>query len=159
MAKYGPCRNIKGPHPWSKLQSALYKVIDKDMDFQIHSCAYDIGDSIGIPRFWLTIGKDIVWDFPKNAMWDNSDWNFYDEAKNISRLIKAYIDCPKDELLTHTFNDRWKMTPYLLACDKRNGKRRLAQMLEKDEYSCAAWIIRKRLETKQKPTTNEYKEK
>ena len=42
---------------------------------------------------------------------------------------------------------RWKMLPYLLACDKRIGKRRLAQMLEKDEYSCVAWIIQKRLDS------------
>ena len=41
------------------------------------------------------------------------------------------------------------MLPYLLACDKRIGKRRLVQMLEKDEYSCVAWIIRKRLGIKQ----------
>ena len=146
MAKLGLCRNIKGPHPWSKLQSALYKVIDKDVAFQIHSCAYDIGDGVGIPRYWITVGKEIVWDFPKNAIWDDSDWFFFDEAKSISRLIKSYIDCPKDELLARAFNDRWKMVPYLLACDKRIGKRRLAQMLAKDEYSCVAWIIRKRLE-------------
>ena len=147
MAKRGMCRNYKGPRPWSKLQSALYKVVDKDSNFQIHSCSYDIGDSVGIPRYWITIGKEIVWDFPKNAMWDNSDWNFFDEAKSISRLIKTYVDCPKDELLMHTFNDRWKMLPYLLACDKRIGKRRLVQMLEKDEYSYVAWIIQKRLDS------------
>lgn len=154
MAKLGMCRNQDGKHPWSKLQSALYKVIDKKVNFQIHSCSYDIGDSVGIPRYWITIRKDIVWDFPKNAMWDNSDWNFFNEAKSISRLIKTYVDCPKDKLLTNIFNDRWKMLPYLLACDKRIGKKRLMQMVEKDEYSCVAWIIRRRLEIKQTKTNN-----
>ena len=138
-----------GKHPWSKLQSALYKVIDKKVDFRIYSCSYDIGECLGIPRYWITIGKEIVWDFPKNTMWDDSDWNFFDEIQSISRLIKAYVDCPKDKLLTYAFNDRWKILPYLLACDKRIGKRRLVQMLEKDEYSCVAWIIRKRLGIKQ----------
>ena len=147
MAKRGMCRNYKGPRPWSKLQSALYKVIDRGVDFQMHSCSYDIGDWVGIPRYWITIGKDIVWDFPKNAMWDGSDWNFFDEAKGLSRLIRAYVDCPKDELLTCAFSDRWKMLPFLLACDRRIGKRCLAQMLEKEEYSCVAWIIHKRLES------------
>ena len=46
MAKRGMCRNYKGPRPWSKLQSAVYKVVDKDTNFQIHSCSYDIGDSV-----------------------------------------------------------------------------------------------------------------
>ena len=143
-------RNYKGPRPWSKLQSALYKVIDKDVGFQMHSCSYDIGDGVGIPRFWITIGRQIVWDFPKNAVWDKGDWYFYDEAKSISRLIKAYVDCPKDELLTNTFDDRWQMLPYLLACDRRIGKRRLAQMLAREEYSCVAWIMQKRLESNKK---------
>jgi len=143
-------RNYKGPRPWSKLQSALYKVIDKDVGFQMHSCSYDIGDGVGIPRYWITIGRQIVWDFPKNAVWDKGDWYFYDEAKSISRLIKAYVDCPKDELLTNTFDDRWQMLPYLLACDRRIGKRRLAQMLAREEYSCVAWIMQKRLESNKK---------
>lgn len=146
------CRNIKRPHPWSKLQSALYQVMDENVAFQMHSCSYDIGDGVGIPRYWITIGKKIVWDFPKNAMWDKSDWYFFDEAKNISRLIKAYIDCPKNELLTHAFDDRWKMIPYLLACDKRIGKRRLARMLEKEEYARVAWIIHKRLKPSKEQT-------
>ena len=80
-------------------------------------------------------------------MWDGSDWNFFDEAKGLSRLIRAYVDCPKDELLTCAFSDRWKILPFLLACDRRIGKRRLAQMSEKEEYSCVAWIIHKRLES------------
>lgn len=132
------------------MQSALYKVIDKDVGFQMHSCSYDIGDGVGIPRYWITIGRQIVWDFPKNAVWDKGDWYFYDEAKSISRLIKAYVDCPKDELLTNTFDDRWQMLPYLLACDRRIGKRRLAQMLAREEYSCVAWIMQKRLESNKK---------
>ena len=143
-------RNYKGPRPWSKLQSALYKVIDKDVGFQMHSCSYDIGDGVGIPRYWITIGRQIVWDFPKNAVWDKGDWYFYDEAKSISRLIKAYVDCPKDELLTNTFDDRWQMLPYLLACDRRIGKRRLAQMLGMEEFSSVAWIVQKRLESSKK---------
>lgn len=150
MTKRGMSRNYKGPRPWSKLQSALYKVIDKDVGFQMHSCSYDIGDGVGIPRYWITIGRQIVWDFPKNAVWDKGDWYFYDEAKSISRLIKAYVDCPKDELLTNTFDDRWQMLPYLLACDRRIGKRRLAQMLAREEYSCVAWIMQKRLESNKK---------
>lgn len=81
-------------------------------------------------------------------MWDNSGWYFLDEAKAISRLIKSYIDCPVDELLSCSFYDRWKMLPFLQACDKRIGKRRLEKMLEQEKFTCVDWIIRKRLEIK-----------
>ena len=140
------CLNLtRTTHPWSKLQSALYKVIAKETSFQIHCCAYDTGECIPLPRYWITIGKDIVWDFPKNAIRDIGDWNFYDETKGISRLIKAYVDCPKNELFSFPFYDRWKMLPFLQACDRRIGKRQLKKMLEREEYSCVAWIIQKRL--------------
>ena len=36
-------------------------------------------------------------------------WYFYDEAKKLSCLIKEYVDCPVNELLTHEFNDRFKL--------------------------------------------------
>lgn len=141
------CLSLKRTtHPWSKLQSALYRVVAKETDFQIHCCAYNTGLCIPFPRYWITIGKDIVWDFPENAMCDTSDWYFYDEAKGISRLIKAYVDCPRNDLFSFPFYDRWKMLPFLQACDRRIGKRRLKKMLEKEEYSCVDWIIQKRLE-------------
>ena len=134
--------------PWSKLQSSLYQVIDSKTGFQIHCCAYNIGECLPLPRYWITIGKKIVWDFPQNVMWDNSGWYFLDEAKAISRLIKSYIDCPIDELLSCSFYDRWKMLSFLQACDKRIGKRRLEKMLEQEKFTCVDWIIRKRLEFK-----------
>lgn len=131
---------------WSILQSALYRVIGPKIGFQIHCCAYDIGQCIPIPRFWVTIGKQIIWDFPKNFM-DENDWYFYDEAKRFSRLIKEYVDCPVNELLAHEFNDRFKLIPILHVCDRRIGKRRLEQLLHNDEYSTVSWLIEKRLNT------------
>lgn len=132
-------------HPWSKLQSALYRIIDPEVGFQMHCCAYSIGESIPIPRYWITIEKKIVWDFPKNAMWDEGQWYFGDETKALSCLIRAYVNCPNNELLSYEFKDRWKMLPFLRVCDKRIGKRRLEKMLKKEEYAHVAWIIRKRL--------------
>lgn len=114
------------------------------MGFQIHCCAYDIGECIPLSRFWVAIEKQIIWDFPKNFM-DEEDWYFYDEAKNLSRLIREYVDCPIKELLTHKFNDRFKLIPILRICDRRIGKRRLTKMLEDGEYSKFLWLIEKRL--------------
>lgn len=135
----------RGPRQWSRLQSALYGVIDGTTGFQLHCCAYDTGECVPLPRYWVTIGKEVVWDFPKDAMWDDSDWTFSGEASNISRLIRDYVDCPRGELLSRTFDDRWQLLPYLQACDRRIGKRRLVQLLERPDYACVAGIIRKRL--------------
>ena len=133
---------------WSTLQSALYRVIEPKIGFQIHCCTYDIGQCIPLPRFWVTIGKQIIWDFPKNFMDENEEeWYFYDEAKKLSCLIKEYVDCPVNELLTHEFNDRFKLIPILHVCDRRIGKRRLEQLLYDDEYSAVSWLIEKRLNT------------
>lgn len=133
-------------HRWSKLQTALYRVIDHGTGFRIHCCAYRIGVSLPLPRYWITIGKQIVWDFPKNFMGVEGDWYFYDETKALSRLIRQYIECPRDELLTMEFDDRWGMLPYIKACDKRIGKRRLRTMLADPKYNAVKHIITQRLE-------------
>ena len=76
---------------------------------------------------------------------DEEDWYFYDEAKRLSRLIREYADCPVNELLTHKFDDRFKLVPILHVCDRRIGKRRLEQLLRNDEYATITWLIERRL--------------
>ncbi len=129
---------------WSKLKSPLMAIIDPATEFQIHCCAYDIGECIPLPRYWITIGKTIVWDFPKDFV-DEPDWYFWDEAKKLSCLIREYIDCPKEDLLSHQFDDRWGLIPFLNACDRRIGKRRLKTMLGNTENQSIREIILKRL--------------
>ncbi len=134
---------------WSTLQSALYRVIDSEISFQIHCCAYNIGESVPIPRFWVTIEKQIIWDFPKDFMEErkrnNEHWYFYDVATKLSCLIKEYVDCPVEELLTHEFDDKFKLIPILQVCDRRIGKRRLKTMLQDEKYTTLSWLIEKRL--------------
>ena len=145
--------------PWSGLQSALYNIIDPAVEFQIHSNAYSIGTSVPIGRYWATIGKEIVFDFPSqfmdiiDASWDEakSKGNYddaiypYTEIEKLSGLIRDYIDCPLDQLLTHEFDDRWGLVPLLRTCDRRIGKRRLAAMLTDPAYEKYRPIIQKRL--------------
>jgi len=58
---------------WSKLQKALYNIVDPDMNFQMQCSVFWTRSSWGtkkgkgretIPRYWITLGKDVVWDFP-----------------------------------------------------------------------------------------------
>lgn len=124
---------------------ALYRIIDQKLKFKIHCCAYNIGESIPIPRYWVVIGKTIVWDFPKDFMDDDKEWYTYDEAEKLSCLIREYIDCPAAELLTRDFDDYFKLVPLLQVCDKRIGKRRLVKFLEDEKYAKYQNIISKRL--------------
>ncbi len=136
-------------HRWSKLKRALQLIIDPTTEFQIRCNAYNIGESIPIPRYWITIGKTIVWDFPKNFMDDTSGWYFFDEVQKLSCLIREYVDCPKDELMMHHFDDRWRIIPYIMACDRRIGKRRLRTMLDNTKNQDIREIIQKRLISKE----------
>lgn len=135
---------VRGGRPrWSKLQRELYKIVDPDISFQIHSMAYDVGCTTAFPRYWVTIGKEIVYDWPKGYNKISEDWYTVD-VENISWLIRAYIDCPVSELLTREFNDRFGLL-LLQVCDRRIGKRRLAAMLADETYSKYRFIIERRM--------------
>lgn len=52
-------------HRWSKLQTALYRIIDPKVGFQIHCVAYPMRSKTGyadstVPRYWITIRKEII---------------------------------------------------------------------------------------------------
>ena len=55
---------------WSKLQSRLYNLMDEKAEFQIHCALYEMNSNDGyhgskLPRYFITIGKDMVFDYPK----------------------------------------------------------------------------------------------
>lgn len=119
---------------WSTLQKSLYGIIVPEVDFQIHCVAYPMRSKTGwayesVPRYWITIGKDIVWDFPKCCPQEELDKMYYPYCRDlsvISQTIRNYIDCPQDKLMTFDCEDEhWGLIPILRACDRRIGKRRL----------------------------------
>ena len=55
--------------PWSKLKRDIYKIIDEKINFQIHCVAYRMDSQYGstnLPRYWITLGKETLWDYPKD---------------------------------------------------------------------------------------------
>lgn len=150
----------------SKLQAALYNIIDPAIDFQMHCVAYPMRSGWaslarhGVPRYWITIGKDIVWDFPKVCPQEELDAMCYPDLYSkcsavISDVLRAYIDCPRERLRTFRaspisvpypeynrfsklkFCDamgiRWGLLPILQACDRRIGKEKREQIAENIE--------------------------
>jgi len=115
---------------WSKLQSKLYELVDPKANFQIHVAVYannsnDPRSRGEIPRYWITIDKDIVFDFPKMFEY-RSGWA--GQISDISDLIRDYIDCPKEQVLSKNFQDNWGITDILKLVDKRVGKEKFKQL-------------------------------
>ena len=68
---------------WSKLQSRLYNLMDEKAENQIHCALYEMNSNDGyhgnkLPRYFITLGKDVVFDYPKQ--FDTTlkyGWNSY----------------------------------------------------------------------------------
>lgn len=147
---------------WSLLQKKLYTIIDDRIDFQIHISKYRMKSRYGstdMPRYWITLGNEIIFDYPRQFTDSDSDGNFiknlngkkrlypYDtDISDISDLIREYIDTPKESVFSKHFeNDFWGLSNILKASDKRTGKRRLEALKRKTHNKSALKIIECRL--------------
>jgi hypothetical protein len=57
------------PPPLSKLQLEIYKLVANGLDLQIHCVVYRMDSQRGstdLPRYWFQLGKEIIWDYPKD---------------------------------------------------------------------------------------------
>jgi len=145
---------------WSKLQKALYNIVDSDMNFQIQCSVFKTNTSwygkgrAYVPRFWITIDKNIVWDFPN--MFLNSEslrekqsvsngffairevYGASDNYTWVSDVIRKYINTPKERLLAIEFeNDKYGLANILKAVDRRIGMEKRKNYIEnlyKNEY-------------------------
>lgn len=144
---------------WSKLQKELYLIVDPEINFQIHCVPYRMKSNWGgtdLPRYWITLGKEIIFDYPGQfvdmdeelGFWrDGIHWyrsivnrtrgGFYpyeNDASQLSRLIREYIDTPKNDIFDRDFDmDFWGMTDILRAADRRIGARRLEALRGRSE--------------------------
>ena len=60
---------------WSKLQSEIYNLLDKRIDIQIHCSVYRMKSNWGstdLPRYWITLGKEIIFDYPQQFLDEKS---------------------------------------------------------------------------------------
>jgi len=139
---------------WSKLQKEYYLLRASGVNLQLHSSIYRMQSNMGstdIPRYWITLEKEIIWDYPNNFIDkphpSRSDWFPYcTDISAISCLIRQYIDTPKDQLFHKIFeNDFWGLTNILKASDKRIGSRRLDKLQRKVKNKAALKVIEHRI--------------
>jgi len=151
---------------WSKIQSRIYSLFDPKLKLQIHCAAFRDGCDYGqlyAGRYWVTLDKQNIWDFPKQFLNPSTSWN--DEnlsathlieiegvmhgcvyiVSDISALIREYIDTPLENLLNKKFeNDKFGLTEILKAADRRIGKKKLFDYFGKVYSVNGQQIIQKR---------------
>jgi len=143
--------------PWSKLQREIYKLLSPGLGLQIHCVAYRMGSRYGsndLPRYWITLGKEIIWDYPRDFLYDDIGnelslvdiYPYGSGISDISCLLREYIDSPKDTLLGKTFDkDKWGLTDLLKAADRRMGRERLKKLRDNSDNDAVHEIIATRL--------------
>lgn len=118
---------------WSKLQKQLYLIFDDKIDLQIHCSVYRMKSQRGstdLPRYWITLKKKIIFDYPKIAT-EKEDYPYVTEISDISDLLKDYLDTPKEQILTKIFDsDKYGIINLLKAADKRISVNKLEQYFQ-----------------------------
>lgn len=136
---------------WSKLQRALYLIVADEAALQIHCARYRMKSQRGstdLPRYWITVGGEIVFDYPRQFIHaeENENYPYETQISDISALIREYIDTPLSDLPEKRFDrDAWGLTDILKAADRRLGKERLRRYFL-PENAVAEKILRLRFE-------------
>lgn len=133
--------------PWSKLQKEIENLFADELLLRIQCRAYRMNSQRGstdIPRYWITLGKDIIFDYPKDFPKANASYPYLTDVSSISKLIRDYINTPVDDLLNKEFDDPWGIVEIFLAADKRIGQRRFRALREKLGSSAAKLVLEKR---------------
>jgi hypothetical protein len=144
--------------PWSKLQREFYLLRAEGLDFQLQCRAYRMDSERGstnCPRYWITLGKEIVWDYPKDFIKEihpnrknPKSYPYLTDTPDISNLIREYMDTPKNEIMTKIFeNDYWGLINILRAADKRIGRKRLSDLKNNTINKAAQKVMEARLAT------------
>ena len=141
---------------WSKLQSALYRVVDPGIRFQLQCRIVRMNSTSGstdLPRYWITLGKETIWSSPGQFVLpggatkrvDSAELTYYPHQTDIaaiSNLIREYIDTPVDELMDKQFsNDHWGLINILRAADRRIGQRQLPLLRRKIHNIAALKVL------------------
>ncbi|WP_083827543.1 SF0329 family protein [Thiorhodococcus drewsii] len=143
--------------PWSKFQKEFYLFRADGLDLQLQCRSYRMDSNMGstnLPRYWITLGKEVIWGYPKDFVKSYHpsrsclEWYPYlADISAISVLVREYIDTPKNEIMSKTFEgDYWGLINILRASDKRIGARRLPELRSAINNKAAQKVIAVRLD-------------
>ena len=106
---------------WSQIQRKLYEIIDPKINLQVHCAVYPGGGKTcanGIPRFWVTLDGEVIFDCMHDFMfmWHDKDFNignlpFEDDISWCCGIVIRHFQAPVDSLMT--LHDRFGLTDIL----------------------------------------------
>jgi hypothetical protein len=115
---------------FSKLKKQIENLFEPDLNMEFCCNSYPMRSRTGyahnsIPRFYIKLGKEIIWDYPKNKSAKKEEYGYWASNNGISALVRNYIDTPVEELLNKDFKS--DLTDLFKAADRRLGKGNLVR--------------------------------
>ena len=100
--------------PFSKLKKNIESLFDEKLKMQFCCIVYPMRSQRGstsMPRYYVKLGKEIIWDFPKDFKYKEMDIYQWSENNDLCNLVRDYIDTPLEKLLNKKFKqDTFKIT-------------------------------------------------
>ena len=160
---------MKNQPPFSKLKKIINGLFDEKLKMDFCCIAYPMRAQYAnnhTPRFYVKMGQEIIWDFPKDFTSEKmplESWSYRD-SNGISELVRDYIDTPVDKLLKKKFKkDTWecimqylwertqetitvnyKLTEIFIAADRRLGRDALLKWAKSKNNPVVDAILMKR---------------
>jgi hypothetical protein len=130
---------------WSKLQKQIYNLLLPELELRIHCAAYPMRSQYGstdLGRYWITLGREIIWDYPKDFAGAKPKYPYVTDIAAISELLREYIDTPVEAISQKRFEkDLWGLTAILKAADRRLGREKLVLAFGDEESEAAQMVL------------------
>lgn len=147
------------PKRWSKLRKRVKAIVDPKLSLDIHCVLYRHYGFVGlevIPRYFVTLNKEIIFDWPKDFPWKEfenkpaplRETRYDTAASGISNTIAAYLnaDIPTRQVMT----DPWGIVEILRAADKRTGRRQWKKLFHQSGKAARKIITARWVEQRKK---------
>src|SRR5947209_4616107 len=126
----------------------IYNLLLPELEMQIHCAAYPMRSRRGstdLGRYWITLGREVIWDYPKDFARAKRKYPYTTDIAAISELMREYIDTPVEAILRKRFEqDLWGLTAILKAADRRLGREKLALAFGAEESEAARRVFARR---------------
>ena len=145
---------------FSKLKKRMESLFPQDLDLKIYCTVYGETCRYGLPspRLWITLNKETIFDFIKDFLeleipdpggyYEDKGGRpvYYEDILNLTKIIHGYTETPVSEIFGSAFqDDHFGLSDILKAGDRRIGKKRLLNLMDKTQSQAAKKIINTRL--------------
>ncbi|MBP7540738.1 MAG: hypothetical protein KA802_12500 [Saprospiraceae bacterium] len=148
---------MENNRPFSKLKTQIENLFDPALGMEFCCNSYPMRGGWAensIPRFYIKMDKQILWDFPADFEIKNISYGHWAGNNDISELVREYIETPKSMILDRMFANEVKrydtliicfhLTDFFKAADRRFGKKKLRTWAAKLHNHTIDRIIEKR---------------